>query len=337
MGQFTFPTAKTLLEVEQKLLPTLTASNPIFSIFPTVPRNSHLVEWEQLDNFQGLMSPRGLDGKPPRVVQVGSKSYQMTPGVYGEHMVATERQLTAERQWGTLNEPLNVTRLVSMFGNQLLHRQLMRKRWIGWQLLVNGIFTVTGPTGAILHADSYSQRIYSAAVAHSTVANSTPLQDFRNVQLLARGFSIALDQSATAYGNRKQINYLLANTNAADLGGKRMAGLSTVNSLNGINEILTGEGLPNIVANDDGWEDESGNFNQDIPDGYLIVVGRRVDNSPIGHWAETRNSNNPGFAPGSYLKVFENPYAVPANVEVHRGFNGGIELQYPSAIIVMKV
>jgi hypothetical protein len=334
---FTFPTAKELMAIEQKLLPSLTASNDIFGIFPSVNRNTHILEWEQLDNFQGMMQPRGLGGKPPRVQAVGSKTYQMLPGVYGEHMLIEEREVTVGRQFGTINDPINVDALVVQKGNQLLHRQLKRQAWIGWQLMINGVFTVTDAKGSILHADSYTRRMFNALVGWTTPATSTPLADFRAVQLLSRGYSIDLGARAIAYGNRSTVNTMLGNTNPNDLGGKRTNGLSTVNSLPEINRILQGEDLPTVKIHDDGWEDETGAFNLDIPDGYLAVKGVRLDGGAIGNWVNTRCAVNPGIAPGPYYEVFQPREAIPPTVETHRGCNGGVALYYPSALIIMKV
>lgn len=336
MGVFTFPSSKVLTTIEQKIRPSLTKDNPIFSIFPERSLDSHLLEWEQKDNFVGMMSPRGLDGAPPRVKQVGFKSYSMRPGVYGEYMAVTEFQGTAARQFGTLADPIDVSELVVDFGQQLLYRQLTRQAWIGWQALLYGYFTVTGPTGAILHQDAWTQRT-STASDWSAPTTATPLADMRAVQLLARGYSMDLGASSVMYMNRTTANYFLANTNAADLGGKKGMGLSSITSINGVNEILTGEGLPNIVIWDGGYQDDTDTFTLDIPTDKVIVLGRRHSGVSIGGWINTRNMNNPGFAPGAYYKVRDRSDEVPPTVEVHRGTNGGLAIEFPSAIIVMNV
>jgi hypothetical protein len=51
-----------------------------------------------------------------------------------------------------------------------------------------------------------------------------------------------------------------------------------------------------------------------------------------------RNANNPGLAPGAYMKIVDNgDRAVPRLIQVHDGHNGGPALLYPSAIVVMTV
>ncbi len=337
---FVFPSAMELMTIEQQLLPTLTTgpmANPIFGIFPSVNKDTPLLMWEQLDNFQGMMNPRGYNGRPNLVKAVGSKWYQMQPGVYGEHMTIEERELVMTRRFGTVNAPIDVTDLTVQRGNQLLHRQIKRMIWIGWQLLANGYFMVTDPYGALMHADSYAQRIFTSSVAWATVASATPLADFRAVRPYARGYSISFGRQATAYANNTTVRYLLNNSNSADLGGKRRDVGATFNSLDDINGIFAANDCPTLVEWDGIWQDESGVNTLDIPDNVVIVKGVRLDGAPVGNWINTRNSVNPGMAPGPYYDVFQSPIPIPPTVEIHRGVNGGIALYFPSAIVIMKV
>ena len=71
MANYSYPTATELMEIEQVKLPRLTADSPIFKLFPFEGKRSHLLEWEQEDNYGGMQQIRGLDGKPPRVATVG--------------------------------------------------------------------------------------------------------------------------------------------------------------------------------------------------------------------------------------------------------------------------
>lgn len=337
VNTFTYPTNRELMAIEQKQLPTLTASNPIFSIFPEVSKDTHLLEWEQLDNYQGMQQVRGLNGKPPRVNPIGQKKFRMSPGVYGEHMTVDEEEMTVRRQFASTGAPIDVSDLVVQRGNQLLHRQLKRQAWIGWQLLVNGVFSVTDLKGAVLHADSYTQRIYTAPVPWGTLATAAPLFDLRQLKPLQRGFAISFGRASTAYANSGTVTNLLLNNNPADLGGKRIAGGSTFNSLPEVNAIMNQNDLPQIAEWDGTWEDEAGGVNLDIPNNTVVVKGVRVDGAAIGNWVNTRCAVNPGMAPGKYYEVFEPFQAIPPTVEVHRGQNGGIALYFPSAVVVMKV
>jgi len=339
MSTFLFPTSAALGAIEQQMLPQLDgASDPIHSIFPDDSRDDSLLIWEQMDNYVGLQQARGMNGQPGKVNKVGIKQYMMQPGVYGEYLPIDETELTRRRQIGTFGAAIDISDLVLMASNQLLQRQVNRKRKMGWDLLTQGYFTNTSPNGAIIHSDSYTQRIYTSIVPWTTAATATPLQDLRNVKLLKRGYSIRLDASTPAYANQTTINAGLANLNPADLYGKRDPGLSTINTLTGLNTLFTGEGLPNLIPFDDGYYDESGTFQLFIPNGVVVVAGGRSSGAPAGKFVSTRNANNPGMAPGPYYKVIDSlELSVPRKIDVHRGFNGGIALYFPSSFIVMKV
>lgn len=339
MATYIYPTSAELSAIEQQMLPMLdTAGDPLNNIIPMGTTDDSLLIWEQRDNFSGLMQVRGLNGEPGKVNRVGQKQYIMTPGVYGEFTAIDEQELTRRRQMGSFGTPIDISDLVLEAQQLLLHRQNTRYLKMGWDLLTLGTFSSTSPSGAVVHTDSYAQRIYTSVVPWTTSATATPLQDMRNIQLLSRGYSMRLDQSVVGYANRTTINALLSNTNPADLYGRRTAGLGTANSLTQVNDLYTGEGLPNLRPWDGGYYDDAGVFQLFIPNGTIVFAGQRVNGSPIARFLMTRNANNPGLAPGAYTKVFDTlETAVPRKLEVHRGFNGGIALYYPSSIIVAKV
>lgn len=343
MAAYDYPTSAELQAIEQQYLPVLTADNPFFSMFPfkNVPK-AHL-EWEQLDNYIGLQQPRGMNGAPSRVAKVGLKQYLMNPGVYGEFTVLDEEELTNRRAMGTFADAIGIYDLVRMGQDQLLTRRLMRQKKILVDLVVNGFFSVLDKNNVILHTDSYTQRVYTASVAWSTAATSTPLADFRAVKLLKRGYSVSFGAGATAWMNQTQANRMLNNTNASDIGGKRTGGFSglggnTVNSLKDMNALLAADDLPQIKIWDEGYYGDDGTFNLDIPNGTVIVEGKRLTGTPIGNFVYTRNVNNPDGAPGPYMRVIDRmENQVPRTVEVHDGFNGGPAIYFPSALVVMRV
>jgi hypothetical protein len=338
MTEFLYPTSAELSEIAQDLLPRLAQDRPIFSIFPIRNVENYLVMWEQEDSYVGLQQVRGLNGMPPKVSRVGVKRFQMEPGVYGEHIPLDEVELTIRRQMGTFGTPINISDLVMRAQNQLLQRRLDRIESIGWTLLSTGTFSVAGPAGAVLHSDSYTTQTYTATPSWATSATAIPLADFRAVQLLARGHSVRFDQSSIAYMNRVTLNRLLTNTNQADLFGRRTQGLGTYNSLDQVNQLLTGDGLPNVVPYDEGYLNNSGTFVPHIADNKVIVVGRRTDGAPIGSYQMVRNVNNPGMAPGAYMRVIDRgEQDIPRSIDVHDGHNGGPTISFPSAVAIMNV
>lgn len=335
---FVYPTNAELQLVAQNLVNDLTMNDPLFQIMPLDNADTANVMWEQEDDYTGLMNVRGIGGKPGNVAGVGSKRYVMTPGYYGEFKTIDEVELTERRMLGSFNQPTNIDDLVLRAQRHLIGRRLHRIRSIGWTLLSTGTFSVASGTGEIIHTDTYSPQTYTASVVWATAATSTPLADFRAVKLLQRGRSVNFGRRAKAYMNQATLNAMLNNTNASDIGGKRIAGGNSVNDLGGFNRILLDNDLPEIVTVDDGYLDSTGTFQLFCPNNKVVVVGERADGSVIGNFKLTRNANNTNMEPGFYDKVVDNgDRAVPRLIEVHSGFNGGPALYFPSAIVIMTV
>jgi hypothetical protein len=337
MATFTYPSSFELEQVAQAKLPRLQEARLGLQIMPMRNVDSHILRWDQKDNYIGLQQARGLNGEPTRVKRVGGKTYQMEPGVYGEFVRIDEIELTTRRQWGTVNTPISIDDLVMEAQDDLLQRRLDRVEQIIWNVL-QGTFSVTGPTGAVIHTDTYTVQTFSAGVTWATTATAVPLQNFRSVQLLSRGYSVNFGVQAQAIMNRSTFNNLVANTNSADLFGKRTTGLATVLGLKDINMVLGNEDLPQIVIYDEGYYDDASAFQLFVPNNKVIVVGQRPAGQVIGEYRMTRNANNQNMAPGAYQKVFDRGETeVPRTIEVHDGHNGGPVIYFGSAIVVMTV
>jgi len=337
MPDFEYPTSAELREIAQDYLPNLLAQRPVFDIFPIREVDQALIMWEQEDNYTGLQQVRGLDGQPPKISKVGVSRFQMQPGVYGEYSLIDETELTLRRSYGSFATAINVDDLVLREQRRLLGRRLDRIESIVWTLLTTGTFAIPGPAGAILHTDSYTMQTYAATVPWATSATAGPLADLRAVQLRSRGHSVDFGPSATAWLNQVTANRLFTNTNNQDIYGRRTAGLGTYNSEAQLNQLLAGDGLPQIRIYDRGYLDDTRTFQPFIPDNVVDVVGRRTDGAPIGEYQMTRNAQNPGFAPGAYMRVVDDEDDIPRQIAVHDGHSGGPTLLYPSAIVRMAV
>lgn len=340
MAEFTYPTNAELREIAQDLLPRLAADRPVFDFMPIEEPDAFLVMWEQEDSYTGLQQIRGLNGSPPKVQRVGLKRYQMQGGVYGEYIPLDETELTVRRQYGTFATPVDISDLVMRAQRQLLVRRLDRIETILWNLLATGTFSVPGPSGAVLHQDSFTLQTFTAVVPWSTVATATPLADLRAVQILARGHSVRFDRTAQLFVNQITANTILSNTNSADLFGRRVSGLATVNSIPQLNELLTMDNLPNIVPYDMGYLQDpaipggTSTFVPFIANGTGVVIGKRTDGAPIGNFQMIRNANNPDLGPGAYMKIIDRgEIQVPRSIEVHDGLSGGPAIWFPSAVV----
>ncbi|HEU4751969.1 MAG TPA: major capsid protein [Armatimonadota bacterium] len=336
MATFVYPSSAELKEVEQEKLPKLTQDDPIFTLMPAVNVDAHLLEWEQEDNWVGLQQVRGLGGAPGRVARVGAKRYKVEPGVYGEFVRIDEVELTTRRQYGSFNAPIDLTDLVMRAQDQLLARRIDRLRYIGWTLLTTGTYSVADPSNQVLHTDTFSLQTYGGS-DWSTAATSTPIADFRAMALQGRGKGVSFGAGARAFANRVTVNRLLANSNAADIGGKLVVAGNNVVSLSDANRVLLANDLPALETYDEGYLDNNGTFQPFIADDKVVVIGKRSSGSPIMDYAMTRNANNPNLAPGVYTKVDDDPNRVPRFIDVHDGHNGGPRIYFPSAIVIMSV
>jgi hypothetical protein len=340
MPTYSYPTSAALELVEQDLRPRIEQDRPVFGFFPIVNEDAAEIIWEQRDNYIGLQQVRGLGGEPPRVKKTGVKRYVVEPGAYGEFETLNEVEITRRRQLGTFATPVELNDLVAPVQMKLLQRRYDRIEWMIWTLLANGTFSVSGPSGAVLHTDSYTTQSFTALTPWATYATATPLNDFRQVQLLARGHSVDFGAVSMAYMNQGTLNNLLNNGNNADLYGRRTAGLATFNNLTTVNQLMQGDNLPQIAVYDKGFLDDFTNFQLYIPTNTVIVVGVRPLGEPVGHYCYTRNINRSGSLTGAgpYTRVIDlGENKVPREFQVHDGHNGGLKLFYPSAIVVMHV
>jgi hypothetical protein len=338
MADVTYPTSTELDQIAQELMPRLAADRPTFRFFPIVTQDNWLLSWEQMDNFIGLQYARGLNGEPTRIKKTGARRFTMQPGVYGEFEHIDEEELTIRRQYGSFTQAVDVSDLVSVAHAKLLQRELDRIEAIIWTLLATSTFSVAGPSGAIVHKDSFTLSLQTPTIPWSTPATSTPLADLRQLALLGRGRSVNYGSLAEVWVNQVTANNLIANTNPNDLGGRRL-GLGTINNMNDINTLLTADGLANIVVYEGGYYDETGVWQTMIPDHKAIAIGSRPGGQVLGQYRLVRNVNNDGFAPGSYSRVVDSGTddAPPRKIDVHRGHNGGPVIFYGTAIVQMTV
>lgn len=335
---FTFPTSTELREIEAVKLPRLVANSPIFRLFPFEGKRTHLLEWEQSDMYGGMQQIRGLNGLPPRVATVGKKSYIMRPGIYGERMDVDEQEMTMRAAMVNRGVPINIDDLVMARQEQLLTRRLNRIEWLGWELALKGHFAVMDNAGVIDHLAAYHTQEYQAPVPWSSRDTAKPLEDLGNIAMLARGQDTAFDGGATAYMNRVTAGHMLGNRNEDDLGGRRIGIGQTISNLNSLNTVLAPDGLPKIEVYDEGWFTEAGVFTLFIPDGVVLVVGRRLNGAAIGAYRYTLNINNDGSEPAPYTVVLDNKgQGVPRKIEVHDGHNGGPVIFFPGSLVRMNV
>lgn len=337
---YSYPDNITLNQIAQEMMPRLTQNRPIFQDFPINNVEDDIIEWDQRGNFIGLQQIRGLGGAPNHVKRVGANTFRFEPGYYGEYTEINERELLRARKLGQLSGRVDVTEHVTHQQAQLLQRRLDRIESIIWTLLATGTFAIA-QGNIVMATDTFTIQTFAAGVTWSTFATATPLANMRAVQLLQRGFSLSFGAGAKAYMNRSTFNNFLSNTNANDLGGRRGAGLSTINGPAAVNQLFAQDDLPNIVVYDEGYYDDTSTFQLFIPNNKVILVGRRTAGDTLGEYRCTLNVNNGDGSSGPYMMVYdsaqENGGRPPRHIEVHDGHNGGPVLFHPAGIVVLTV
>lgn len=320
-------------------------------IFPPTEVNVAEVRWIQKDNYYGLQQFRGLGGEPTHVQRVGLKTFAYEPGVFGEFVDINEQELVRRAGSAPIDTtPIDVTDLVMEADEQLIGREFDRMEASVWSILTTGTLSLSkpGPNAAtIAYTDTYPIQSYTASVTWGTSATATPIKDFQNVQQLQLGRSVDFGAGAVAYANQVTLNKLMNNQNTADLNGRRTQYGATINNLADIGSYWQAQNLPRLVAYDQGYFATigltgAGSFTKFIPDNKVVVVGKRPGNARVGEYQLTRNASN-NLNAGSYRYMIDRINGVngekrtPANIEVHRGHNGGPAVYYPSAIVVMNV
>jgi hypothetical protein len=354
---FIYPPAFELRSIQQDFMNETLAERLGPKIIPIQNSNAPKVRWTQQDNYHGLAQLRGMDGAPTRVNRVGWKTYEYEPGVFGEFVDITEQELTTRAaSLDVAAVPIDIGDLVNEADRYLIVREVDRIESSIWTLLGSGVLQILldGPDGTqIGYNDSYTVQTFTSSPLWSSTSTATPIKDFQTTQQLgyAAGRSVDFGAGAVAYMNQYTANLLLNNSNANDFGGRRTQFGATLNNLTNVASYWQAQNLPSIVSYDNGYwtKPASGTsyFTKFIANGKVIIVGKRPNGVAIGNYLMTRNASN-GFKPGTYRYVLDRANGsfgvgavaekrTPANIEIHRGHNGGPTLYYPSAVIVMTV
>lgn len=352
---FIYPTTATMQDIQPELMARGREGRLGLDICPPAEKNAGKVRWNQKDNYFGLQHLRGLDGAPTRVNRIGSKTLEYEPGVFGEYLDVTETELTTRAgSMDVLSTPIDVSDLVMELDTQLIGREYDRMESSVWTLLTTGTLSIKldGVDGLQTgYNDSYTFQQSTPTYPWTNFSSATPIRNFQLIQQLgqASGLSVDFGAAATAYMNQVTANNLLNNQNTADLNGRRAAFGATVNDLAAIGSYWAGQNLPKIQVYDQGYQTapiaKGGRYVKYLPDGLVVVVGARPMGARVGEYQLTRNASN-GYRPGSYRYVIDRANGggegnaqkrTPANIEVHRGHNGGPSIMYPSAVVVMHV
>ncbi len=331
------------------------ASDPLLKLLPMQFKDTAKVKWDQPENGYGLLSARGLNSKPDITGVAGFKEYSMDPGYYGEQTIIDEKQMTVQREPGTIADPIEMDYLISNSVKQLTRRLLDRVRYIIGLLFYSGKFFVQNNEGSVVHTDAIENfNLLTPSTPWSSASSAVPIDDMLGWQYtLQTGTSSVFDESTTILMSDLTINDLLATTQIRNV-FKLQYGSSPL-GLKGMNDILNGFGLPSIQRYNEGYYPTQAdgiahtNFTRFLPYKKIIWAGKRPEGVPIGNFLLTRNMINKapvggapdlsydnsnakgGLAEGIYT-LLKYVHEVPVRMELDIGFNGGPAVRYPSSI-----
>lgn len=339
-----YPTNAELQALQQELLPRFSTDRLGFDLLPFKSSDLSQIIYHQPDIFRGMQPFRGLD-KPTRIANQSTnwigKYCAVEPGYWGEHDQISEEWLTrASRIMYCGNEAVDLTEEIGRRMERLLERRYNRIEFNIWQALAFGHYEALNSDGQIIHQAYFNIPQISVAVPWSNITDSTPLADFRCIQLRSRGTSASFGADAVAYMNRVTANCLFKNQNPNDVGKAGLSACCTFMGPDMVNQQFAAQGLPQIQVYDQGWVDDSDNFYPYIPDGRVIVMGKRPGNVPLGHYWYTRNvlGCTPSSGPATFINdncnTGNNP--VPRNIKLYDVHNGGPAVEYPRAIVILE-
>ena len=324
------------------------------TILPFVEKETQLVEWDEMDNEQGMTAVHTMGTDPKIATRPGSKTHQYTPMPHKEEEVIKENEILNARQLGTLGVVVNLNDYVMERFNAGVTKDWLRSEWEIWQalrgrLLIDENGVLIDETFPIQTFDVITDGV--GGVAYTNLENATPLADNDKIKLMFRNTG-ATAQGAKEYMNQTTLNSYLENKNTGDIRGFNEGFRAITFDLAGLNKMNTSRGLPEIVPYDEGHEDKNGNFNLYIPDGESIIVGKRMLGQNVGDYllTPTLHRSKGGMpAPGFFAFVTINgrgnstgmvsvsldELGASGNpkVGVVHGFYGGPRLKYPKSII----
>lgn len=340
---YSFASNATLQQAAREKLPQLTMDDPLFDlVMPIEHDENDLVMWDVRDDIKGLMEPRTLNAEYGTIQRTGAKRFTMAPSYWGNKLVLTEEDLTRRRQIGTFGTRMDISRAQADDQDELLSIAIDRIRYTGWQFALNGYYYVSN-NGQSIKAQEFTIQTLTSSNPVNVPSTATPLADLREIGLKGRGNSADFGAGATILMNRKTLNAIFANSNAADLGKYLVINggqTATPLDLTSLNRILLQQNLPQIREYEGSYLDSAGAVQMFIPDGKAVVVARRPDGEVPLKFVFTANLNNMSPETGQFHaeKLSDLYYSFEWKTNPIRGistmgFNGGLTVPHPKAML----
>lgn len=349
MITYRFPTPVSLQEVVQEY--SIEREKLLgIKLFPMVPRDTQLIEWDELDFEFGMTAAHNMNSDPKIGVRPGSKTHSYSPLFFKETDVLKESDLLMPRAMGTLSGVVDINADIARIAKARVDKNFLRLDWLAWQTLKGRL--QYNENGVVVD-ETFSVQTQNALVDWDEAATATPIKDFQAMALRGRGLGVSFKEGAIAYMNQTTANWLVNNRNDDDLWGYRNRdSINATYSIADVNKIFVAQFCPTVVVHDEGYYDSNKNFQMALADGEVIVVGKRPAGETVGdilltpslHHAamaaqggdgrgffsiiEVNGQANPGTVTLAELGGHKNP-----KVEITGGFYGGPRLLYPKSVI----
>lgn len=317
-------------------------------LMPFEDTQTQTVQWDELDSERGMTAPHVMGTDPKIDTRPGSKLREFEPIPFKETDLVKENELLKARAFGTLGGVVNITEVISRIAKARVDKNRIRAEWTRWQAMLGQL---TMFENGVRVNETFPIQEYTPTIAWDQRATATILRDTNAIKNMFRGTGASI-RGAVAIGNSTTIARILENNNPNDLQGFRNENFKNTNyDVTETNKIFAARGLFNLEENDEGYIDENGNFQTWLPDGKLLIIGKRPAGQPIGKWLMTptlHRQKNGMPAPGMFEIIEVNGMpstgSVTVNmqqlgqhknpkIEVTGGVYGGPVLYYPRSII----
>ena len=316
---------------------------------PLVNTQAQVVESDELDNDVGMTGVHTMDTDPRVRRRPGSRLHSFEPIPHKETELIKESEMLKARAWGTLGGVINIEYLVMDAFRRAMGMDDIRIEWEIWQMF-QGELNID-ENGYKLE-EEFAIQEFTPNVAWDDLENAKVLSDLDTVSQMFVGTG-ASAQGAVMVGNGVTLNKIFENKNTDDLKGFTNENFRVATySVEDLNKLLTARKRPTFLEYDEGFYRTKQEFEKFIPDGTLIVVGKRMAGQQNTEYKLTptlHRTQNGMPAPGrfAFLTVNGQPNVTGTqavslqqlgqhgnpNIGVVHGFYGGPIMRYPRSII----
>lgn len=332
-----------LREITQLKLPVKLADRKLLKLCPMTNVDETDLIYEQRGVYRGVQNARGLGGQTGPARRPGVQSWRVSPGYYGDHWTLNEVELIRLREVGSWDKLKSYEKHLSEATEILTERFLNRITLSIASIITTGGFQSSDLAGRQFYQGVYNIPQFTPSILWDQFATATPFANIRDyVAQLILGKSVVFKDGVLLM-SRPTFNLLMKNTNANDIGGKRLAVGANINNLDDVNKYLAADDLPTIEISDEDYYPE-GESNlvaapgpvRYIPNGKVVLIGRRKDGALIGEYRLTRAIQNTNSAPGEWFSVEDRRQYNPFAVTFRMGHNGGPTIYHPEALAIIN-